>query len=110
MQESRGKPSGMSIEQRLRAKLEAAFAPSFLAIENDSARHAGHASATHHARGPGVVSGETHFSVTIEAAAFVGKSRLDRQRMVFAALAEEMAGPVHALSVKARAPQDPLPR
>lgn len=104
MQESRAKPGGMSIEQRLRAKLEAAFTPTLLAIENDSARHAGHAGAAHHARGPGVVTGETHFNVTIESAAFAGKSRLERQRMVFAVLAEDMAGPVHALSLTTRAP------
>jgi BolA protein len=82
--------------ERLRNKLTAAFAPSRLEIEDDSARHAGHAGA-----GSG---GESHFTVVIEAAAFEGASRVQRQRMVYGALAEELSGPVHALSLKARAP------
>jgi BolA protein len=77
-------------------KLTAAFAPIRLEIQDDSARHAGHAGAR-----PG---GESHFNVTIEAAAFAGESRLARQRLVHRALADELAGPVHALSVKALAP------
>lgn len=84
------------VAETLRRKLEAAFAPAHLVIEDDSARHAGHAGAR-----PG---GETHFNVVIAAAAFDGMARLQRQRAVYAALAEELAGPVHALSVKALAP------
>ena len=80
----------------LQRKLTNAFAPHQLQIDDDSARHAGHAGSH-----PG---GESHFNVTIEAAAFEGVSRVQRQRMVYAALAEELAGPVHALSVKALAP------
>ncbi len=94
----------MSVEETIRAKLAAAFAPSALTIENDSARHAGHAHLSHHLRGPGVVSGETHFNVTIVAEAFKGVSRVAAQRLVYAALKDELAGPVHALSVKASAP------
>ena len=60
------------------------------------ARHAGHAGAH-----PG---GESHFTVTIVSPAFEGLSRLERQRRVYAALSEELAGPVHALSVKALTP------
>ncbi|MFP4520468.1 MAG: BolA family protein [Oceanicaulis sp.] len=84
------------VKQRLEDKLTAAFSPQVLEITDDSAAHAGHAGAR-----PG---GESHFTVTITAEAFAGKSRLDRHRMVNAALAEELAGPVHALVVKARAP------
>jgi BolA protein len=80
----------------LARKLTAAFAPEKLTIDDDSARHAGHAGA--HS------GGESHFNVTIEAAAFAGVSRVQRQRMVYAAVADELAGPVHALSVKALAP------
>jgi BolA family transcriptional regulator, general stress-responsive regulator len=80
----------------LQAKLTAAFSPTTLVIDDDSARHAGHAGAR--------PSGESHFNVTIEAAAFAGVSRLQRQRLVYAAVADELAGPVHALSVKALAP------
>ncbi|THD83367.1 MAG: BolA family transcriptional regulator [Phenylobacterium sp.] len=77
-------------------KLTAAFQPVRLEVEDDSARHHGHAGAR-----PG---GESHFNVTIEAEAFRGAAKVARQRMVYRALADELAGPVHALSVKALAP------
>ena len=83
----------------MRAKLHAAFAPDLLHVENDSARHAGHAGA----REAGD-TGETHFNVTIVSAAFAGIGRVARQRMVYDVLAAELAGPVHALSVQAKAP------
>lgn len=85
-----------AVAESLERKLTLAFAPSRLEVVDDSHRHAGHAGAR-----PG---GETHFNVVIEAAAFEGLSRLERQRRVNAALADELAGPVHALSVKALAP------
>ncbi len=85
-----------AVQASLERKLTEAFAPARLEIVDDSGRHAGHAGA----RG----GGESHFNVVIEAAAFEGLSRVERQRMVHAALAEELAGPVHALSVKALAP------
>jgi BolA family transcriptional regulator, general stress-responsive regulator len=80
----------------MQRKLTAAFSPSRLDITDDSSRHAGHAGARQ--------GGESHFNVTIESAAFAGASRVQRQRMVYGALAEELAGPVHALSVTALAP------
>ena len=85
-----------AVADSMRNKLHEALAPVRLDIVDDSARHAGHAGA-----GQG---GESHFNVTIECAAFTGVGRLQRQRMVYGALAEELAGPVHALSVKALAP------
>ena len=85
-----------AVAESLRHKLTVAFAPTQLDIEDESARHAGHAGSR-----PG---GETHFNVVIESAAFEGAGRVARQRMVYQALAEELAGPVHALSVKAFAP------
>ena len=85
-----------AIIETIRDKLTTAFAPTRLEVVDDSARHAGHAGAT-----PG---GESHFNVVIESAAFVGVARVARQRMVYGALAAELAGPVHALSVKAVAP------
>lgn len=95
----------MSVEAIIREKLTAAFSPASLIIENDSGRHAGHADLTHHlARGPGAVTGETHFNVAIVAEAFKGLNRVAAQRLVYAALKDELAGPVHALSVKASAP------
>jgi BolA protein len=85
-----------AIFEAIQLKLTDAFAPTRLEIEDDSGRHAGHAGAS-----PG---GESHFNVTIESAAFAGAAKVARQRMVYRALAEELAGPLHALSVKALAP------
>jgi len=85
-----------AVAETLRAKLTAAFAPHRLQIDDESARHAGHTGARE--------GGESHFNVVIEAAAFEGVARVARQRMVYVALADELAGPVHALSVKALAP------
>lgn len=85
-----------AIFEAIHHKLTAAFSPTRLEIQDDSARHAGHAGAS-----PG---GESHFNVLIESEAFAGTPKVARQRMVYRALAEELAGPVHALSVKATAP------
>ena len=85
-----------AIFDTIRDKLTAAFQPTRLEIEDDSARHHGHAGAQ-----PG---GESHFNVLIEAQAFAGAAKVARQRMVYRALATELAGPVHALSVKTLAP------
>lgn len=73
-----------------------AFAPTRLAVINDSAKHHGHAG--HDG------SGESHFTVEIESPAFAGKSRLDRQRMVNRALGDIPGQRVHALAIKASAP------
>ena len=85
-----------TMAETLRAKLERSFAPDRLEITDDSARHAGHR--------PDQPEGESHFSVTIVSPAFAGLSRVERQRRVYAALSEELAGPVHALALKALAP------
>ena len=85
-----------AIIDAIRNKLTEAFQPTRLEVQDDSARHAGHAGAR-----PG---GESHFNVLIEAQAFAGAPKVARQRMVYRALADELAGPVHALSVKALAP------
>ncbi|HLJ21258.1 MAG TPA: BolA family protein [Stellaceae bacterium] len=76
--------------------MTAALNPDRLEIADESHRHAGHAGSR-----PG---GETHFRVEIVAAAFKGKSRLDRQRLVYAALKDEMSQQIHALSLVTRAP------
>ena len=86
----------MSTEQRIRDKLSAAFAPSRLEVVNESHFHAGHVGS------PG--TGESHFRVLILAPAFAAKSRVERHRLVNAALAAELAGGVHALAIKALAP------
>jgi BolA protein len=82
--------------QLISEKLQSAFQPSLIRLDDDSARHAGHAGAA-----PG---GESHFNLVIEAAAFAGLSRVARQRAVYAVLKDELAGQLHALSVKALAP------
>ncbi|HKR89466.1 MAG TPA: BolA family protein [Phenylobacterium sp.] len=85
-----------AIAEAIRDKLTEAFRPTRLEIQDDSARHHGHAGARE--------GGESHFNVLIEAEAFAGKPKVARQRLVYQTLAEELAGPVHALSVRAVAP------
>ena len=87
----------------IRKKLGDGLAPTRLEIEDDSWRHAGH----HHEGGmdaqPG---GESHFNLTVVSAAFEKQGRVQRQRAVNALLREELAGPVHALSIKALTPEE----
>lgn len=92
----------MSVAAAIRDKLTSTFAPIALEVRDESARHSGHAGAT---REDGS-QGETHFHVRIVAAAFDGVSRVDRQRRVYAALKDELAGPVHALSLSALTPAE----
>ncbi len=84
------------VKQRLETALTRAFSPQSLEIKDDSALHAGHASAPE--------GGESHFTVRITAEAFAGRTRVERHRMVNDALSAELAGPVHALAIQARAP------
>jgi BolA protein len=84
------------IEQEIRQLLQQAFAPDRLEVTNDSASHHGHAGDDG--------SGESHFTVAIESAAFAGVSRVDRQRMVNRALGDIPGNRVHALAIRARAP------
>ena len=76
--------------------LTAAFAPTHLAVINDSAKHHGHSGDDG--------SGESHFTVAIESAAFAGVSRVMRQRMVNKTLGDIPGERVHALAIKATAP------
>ena len=88
----------MRVENSIREKLAQAFAPAELRVVNDSLYHAGHHSS------PG--TGESHFSVMVVSAAFAGKSRLERHRMINAALADELSGHIHALAVSALTPEE----
>lgn len=90
----------MSVAETIREKLEAAFAPAQVEVVNESHLHSGHAGAREGA------PGESHFRVTVIAEAFSGMARVGRQRAVNAALAAELAGPVHALSVKTLTPAE----
>ena len=95
------------VQIQMRKKLIEAFTPLVLEILDESASHAGHAGAAVHAAkqgGSATGIGETHFSVTIVSAAFAGLNRVARQRAIYQVLAEELAGPVHALALKADAP------
>jgi BolA family transcriptional regulator, general stress-responsive regulator len=92
----------MSVAADIRDKLTAAFTPVALEVRDESAPHAGHAGAT---RGDGS-RGETHFHVRLVSHVFEGVSRVERQRRIHAALAEELAGPVHALSLSALTPSE----
>lgn len=87
----------------IREKLQAAFAPDRIELVDDSGRHAGH----HHEGGmDGKPGGESHFNLTVVSIAFAGQSRVARQRAVNAVLKAELAGPVHALSIQARTPEE----
>lgn len=86
----------MPVADTIRQKLTTAFSPTELVVEDESARHAGHSGAR--------PEGETHFNVKIVSPAFAGVSRVERQRRVYAALAEEMRGRVHALALVTLAP------
>ena len=99
---AQGNFSLMTVAATIRDKLTAAFAPDELEVVDESARHSGHSGAT---RDDGSM-GETHFQVRIVAAAFEGLSRVERQRRVYAALKDELAGPVHAFSLSALTPSE----
>ena len=86
----------MAVKIQIEEKLERLFAPESLRVVDESHLHAGHAGHR--------PEGETHFRVYMVAAAFAGKSRVERHRLVNQALAEELAGPVHALALHPTAP------
>ena len=88
----------MSVAATIERKLNAAFAPKVLEIVDESHLHRGHAGAPE--------GGESHFRVKVVSSFFEGKNRVERQRQVNHALAEELAGPVHALSIQASAPSE----
>jgi BolA protein len=88
----------MLVKDTIADKLTAALAPQSLNVQDESHQHEGHAG-----HRPG---GQTHFRVTIVSAAFRGKSRVERHRMVNAALAQELTSGVHALAIHANAPEE----
>jgi BolA protein len=84
-----------TVQHTITNKLREAFTPESLDVIDESHLHEGHAG-----HRPG---GETHFRIYIVSNAFEGKSRIERHRMINATLAAELAGPVHALAIKAQA-------
>jgi BolA family transcriptional regulator, general stress-responsive regulator len=85
------------VADRIRDKLTSRFAPVELTVVDESHLHAGHA-------GNPSGQGETHFRVALVSAEFAGRSRVERQRLVYAALQDELAGGLHALALITRAP------
>ena len=81
----------MSLLEEMRARLEAAFAPSLLEVVDDSEAHRGH--------GGYQEGGESHWNVKIRSTAFAGQSRIARHRAVHAALGEDIIGRIHALAL-----------
>ena len=81
----------MNVQEQIEAKLIAALSPDILEVENESHLHAGHAGSPN--------SGESHFKITLAAKSLAAFTRLERYRKVHAILADELAGPVHALSI-----------
>lgn len=92
---------GGPVEAAVRAKLTAAFRPTGLSIVNQSHLHAGHAGAPAH---DDPDKAESHFKIEVVSGAFGGLGRVQRQRLVNEALAEELAGPVHMLSMTLSTP------
>lgn len=84
------------VKDTITEKLTRAFSPSKLEVVDDSERHKGHAGAR--------PEGETHFKVAIVSEAFTGHNLIARHRLVNEVLADELAGPVHALNIEAVSP------
>jgi BolA protein len=88
----------VTVAEIITEKLQMAFSPARLAVEDQSHMHKGHAG-----HRPGV---ETHFHVTIVSAAFDGVSRVQRHRMVTEVLKNEIGNPIHALALKTQTPEE----
>lgn len=83
-------------------KVQEALAPSTLSITNDSSKHAGHSG-----NPSGAPDAETHFTLTVVSDAFAGKSLVQRHRMIYGLLKEELDAGLHALALKTKAPGEP---
>lgn len=81
----------MSVTDEIRVKLQDAFDPSDLEVQDDSESHRGHAGYRD--------GGESHFNVRIRSVAFDGQSRIQRHRAVHSALGADLVGRIHALSL-----------
>ncbi len=86
--------------ERIKAMLEQAFTAARVSVQDDSAKHAGHA---------GARTGAGHFLVRVESQDFTGRSRLERHRLVYDALAEMLPREIHALNIEAVSPEDDTP-
>lgn len=86
--------------ERIRYVLEQAFLGARVSVVDDSARHAGHA---------GARDGAGHYAVRVESKEFTGRSRLERHRLVYKALAEMLPREIHALNIEAVSPDEDSP-
>ncbi|MFQ5513175.1 MAG: BolA family protein [Myxococcota bacterium] len=82
---------------RIEAALRRVLEPEWLELEDESHRHRGH---------PGAAGGGSHFRLTLVSPSFAGRSRLDRHRMVYDALREELGAAIHAVSIRALTPEE----
>ena len=89
-------PTTGPVATEMLRRLNSALSPSRIELTDDSEQHRGH--------GGYNPAGESHFTLQIESAAFAGKNRVERQRLIYAALGDLMNERVHALSIRATAP------
>lgn len=85
----------MTVKENIELKMNKAINFEFLEVIDESHKHAGHAGAR--------PEGETHFHINMVSSELNGKNRVERQRMVYKILADELAGPIHALSLNLKA-------
>ncbi|KAF8305582.1 bola-like protein [Clavulina sp. PMI_390] len=90
------------VETSIRTKLVALLAPNELVISNDSWKHAHHAAM----KAPGAATGETHFNIKVVSEVFSGKTTMQRHRLIYGALSEELNHGLHALSLTTRTPTE----
>jgi BolA protein len=86
--------------ERIQAILQQAFGAARVSVRDDSALHAGHR---------GARDGAGHFSVRVESQVFSGRSRLERHRLVYKALAALLPREIHALNIEAVSPDEVSP-
>lgn len=86
------------VAAQMLSRLNSSLSPTMIELIDDSEQHRGH--------GGYNPAGESHFTLLIESPTFAGKSRVERQRMIYAALGDLMNERVHALSIRARAPEE----
>ena len=88
----------MTVKENIELKVNKAIKSEFLEVIDESHKHAGHVGAS--------PEGETHFHINMTSAELDGKTRVERQRLIYKILAEELAGPVHALSLTLKGSND----
>ncbi|MCP5381105.1 MAG: BolA family transcriptional regulator [Kordiimonadaceae bacterium] len=88
----------MTVKENIELKVNKSINPEFLEVMDESHKHAGHAGAR--------PEGETHFHINMTASALNGKSRVERQRLIYNILKDELAGPIHALSLNLKGTED----